>query len=140
MESSRKPVNGELNLVPFIDLLSCCISFLLITAVWTQLDRIAVRNAGSGGDVEIEGVQRPIVLVVDNDGYRVRDGDRTATIPKRAGVYDRDALRTQLGAWRGPDRSGVEVAGEDGTRYEDIVGAMDVALSVGLHDVSITAL
>ena len=31
-----KPLDAAINLVPFIDLLSCCISFLLITAVWTH--------------------------------------------------------------------------------------------------------
>lgn len=33
----RRSLNAAINLVPFIDLLSFCISFLLITAVWTQM-------------------------------------------------------------------------------------------------------
>jgi biopolymer transport protein TolR len=32
--------NTEVNVVPFIDLLSCLISFLLITAVWVQIAAI----------------------------------------------------------------------------------------------------
>ena len=37
--SQRKQV-VELNLVPFIDLMSVCIIFLLITAVWTQVSMV----------------------------------------------------------------------------------------------------
>ena len=36
----KKPVDAELNLVPFIDLLVCCICFLLITAVWTKMAQL----------------------------------------------------------------------------------------------------
>jgi len=41
-KGGKKPLDASINLVPFIDLLSCCISFLLITAVWTQLARMDV--------------------------------------------------------------------------------------------------
>ncbi len=36
----KKSVNSEVNMVPMIDLLLCTISFLLITAVWSQMARI----------------------------------------------------------------------------------------------------
>lgn len=36
----RKSMNHEIPLIPFIDFLLCLVSFLLITAVWTQMARI----------------------------------------------------------------------------------------------------
>src|SRR5688572_17164657 len=36
----KRAVNQELPLIPFIDFLLCLASFLLITAVWTQMSRI----------------------------------------------------------------------------------------------------
>jgi len=36
----RRAINSEINMVPMIDLLVCCISFLLITAVWSHMARI----------------------------------------------------------------------------------------------------
>lgn len=36
----KKNVNHEIPLIPFIDFLLCLVSFLLITAVWTQMARI----------------------------------------------------------------------------------------------------
>ena len=45
----RKGVDYDLNLIPFIDLFSVLVSFLLITAVWTQIARINVENkVGTG--------------------------------------------------------------------------------------------
>lgn len=39
-DTSRRGTNHEMPLVPFIDFLLCLISFLLITAVWSQHARI----------------------------------------------------------------------------------------------------
>jgi len=36
----KRSLNSEIPLIPFIDFLLCLVSFLLITAVWTQMSRI----------------------------------------------------------------------------------------------------
>lgn len=41
----RKSLDAEVNLVPFIDLLSMCICFLLMTAVWIQLGSVQVKQS-----------------------------------------------------------------------------------------------
>ena len=41
----RKTLNPEVNLVPFIDLLSVCICFLLVAAVWLQLGSVQVKQS-----------------------------------------------------------------------------------------------
>lgn len=41
----RRSLDAEINLVPFIDLLSMCICFLLMTAVWIQLGAVQVKQA-----------------------------------------------------------------------------------------------
>jgi len=41
----RKSLDTEVNLVPFIDLLSMCICFLLVAAVWTELGSVQVKQA-----------------------------------------------------------------------------------------------
>jgi biopolymer transport protein TolR len=40
----RKSLDAELNLVPFIDLLSMCICFLLMTAVWMEIGGVNVKQ------------------------------------------------------------------------------------------------
>ena len=47
-KSGKKSVNADLNLVPYIDLLTCMVSFLLITAVWSQLARLEAHQKGQG--------------------------------------------------------------------------------------------
>ena len=44
-ESGKNSSVVELNLVPFIDLMSVCIIFLLITAVWTQVSMIQLGSS-----------------------------------------------------------------------------------------------
>src|SRR5438270_7918582 len=71
-KSGKKPLDAAINLVPFIDLLSCCISFLLITAVWTQLARMDVTQKGQGaaGSTEENPEQKvQLTLFIDKDGY-----------------------------------------------------------------------
>lgn len=40
----HKSLDAEINLVPFIDLLSMCICFLLMTAVWMEIGALQVKQ------------------------------------------------------------------------------------------------
>jgi biopolymer transport protein ExbD len=51
-KGGRRSVDSEINMIPMIDLLVCCISFLLITAVWSTMSRI---NA----DAQVPGPPNP---------------------------------------------------------------------------------
>lgn len=42
---SKKELNAELNLTPFIDLLSTCVCFLLITAVWIEIGTVEIKQS-----------------------------------------------------------------------------------------------
>jgi biopolymer transport protein TolR len=42
---NKRSLDAEINLVPFIDLLSMCICFLLITAVWIQVGSVQVKQS-----------------------------------------------------------------------------------------------
>ena len=45
-----KSVNVELNIVPFIDLMSCLTAFLLVTAVWVNIAQINIQPKGKTRD------------------------------------------------------------------------------------------
>jgi len=51
-KGGRRSVDTPITLIPMIDLLICCISFLLITAVWSHMSRI---NA----DAQVPGPPNP---------------------------------------------------------------------------------
>ena len=68
----KKPLNAELNLVPYIDLLTCMVAFLLITAVWTQLARLKVDQHGQGPIDTLDATDKTkIAVVVHDDGFNL---------------------------------------------------------------------
>lgn len=140
-KGNKKPLTADLNLVPYIDLLTCMVSFLLITAVWTQLARLEARQKGQGqaGVDEPPQITTKITVVVNQEGYNlVVDQDQEA-IAKKDDRYDTETLLTRLKALKEqhPDKNDVQVASEDDIRFEDLVITMDTALSARFPDISL---
>src|SRR5690349_1028397 len=91
----------DLNLVPFIDLMSVLITFLLITAVWTQVSMIQIGSSIYGKKTEVQTQPPPevdVVLKLDirQNGYLLTVGKQGITIPLSGGQYDDAALLAQL--------------------------------------------
>ncbi|MCY4643910.1 MAG: biopolymer transporter ExbD [Bacteriovoracales bacterium] len=62
--SSKRALVTDVNLVPFIDLLSVCICFLLITAVWVHLGILEVKQSqGTSASVQKGGFEMAVTLV-----------------------------------------------------------------------------
>jgi len=143
-KGGKKPLDASLNLVPFIDLLSCCISFLLITAVWTQLARMDVAqkgqsSAGATDEKPPENVVQ-LTLFIDKDGYTFSKstGEQTP-IPKKGEEYDyvklADTLKDAKTAY--PDKTDIMVKSDDDVVYNNIIHTIDVVLSSKFPDVSL---
>jgi len=45
LKHKKRELSAELNLTSFIDLLSTCVCFLLITAVWTQIESMEIKQS-----------------------------------------------------------------------------------------------
>lgn len=126
----RRALDATLNLVPFIDLLSCCIAFLLITAVWTTLARVDVTQAGGASCVNEDGPPAPSwTLYVARDGWTLRAPDGAALMATRA------TLATLLRAHAVADPLVVRAA--DGVAYATVVDALDRARSAGIRVISL---
>lgn len=67
-KSGRRRMNFDLNLVPFIDVLSTCICFLLLTAVFMQLGTVNVRQAMGDGAASSAKEQPTMWLRLASDG------------------------------------------------------------------------
>jgi biopolymer transport protein ExbD len=118
-----------INLVPFIDLLSCCIAFLLITAVWSQVANIDVRTAGPGGDAG-GGAPMPTLWIGERDCELRLPGGVTVAIEPAA-------LPATLRARRG-DGEALLVEPADAVRYERLVAALDAARAAGYVSLSVS--
>ena len=140
-KSGKKSVNADLNLVPYIDLLTCMVAFLLITAVWSQLARLEAHQKGQGqaGEETPPEVQVNIVVVVNQEGFNLVVGQEQTPIPKRGADYDFEKLGTELKKAKDahPDKNDITVSSEDQTIFDTIIRTMDVALTARFADVSL---
>jgi len=144
-KGGKKPLDASLNLVPFIDLLSCCISFLLITAVWTQLARMDVTQKGQGAaGAQDEKPPEPTVtltLFVNKDGYTFAKSTGESTdIPKKGDDYDlvklADVLKDAKTAY--PDKNDIQVKSDDDVIYNNVIKTVDTVVSAKFPDVSLS--
>lgn len=88
----KKQTNFELNLVPFIDVLSTCICFLLVTAVFINLGSIHVSQAV--GSEKLEAQQKQGSVMVSMGGQ----GDVRFEVKDVKGLAGQNALVTIKGA------------------------------------------
>jgi len=143
-KGGKKSLNADLNLVPFIDLLVCCICFLLITAVWSQMARIEVNQRGPGTTgkktEDVPKADVKITVLVGEDGYTVTAGASRLPIPKQGSAYDTAGLRKELRDLKVEfqDKNDLTLAVEDGINYRYIVEAMDVALQQYFNNIRLT--
>jgi biopolymer transport protein TolR len=136
----QKPVNAELNLVPYIDLLTCMVAFLLITAVWTQLASLPISQKGPGTDTDTPPVaDEKIAVVVHDDGFNVIVGNDQKPVPKRAGALDFPALAAELQAVKRahPGKNDLQVMSDDGIGFDALVRTMDASINAGFPDLSL---
>jgi biopolymer transport protein ExbD len=150
----RKNVDAELNLIPFIDLFSVLVSFLLITAVWTQIARINVDNkVGTGAG---KGQKPPddvtLSVTISEGGFlvsvgtlaRTADGqivpdERKTEVPKRAGKLDYDELNKKLRELRAqyPAKAEILVRSQDKVPYKELISTMDACLQHKFKSISV---
>jgi biopolymer transport protein ExbD len=144
-KGGKKPLDAAINLVPFIDLLSCCISFLLITAVWTQLARMDVQQKGpaNAGAVD-EKPKEPevnLTLFVDKDGFIfAKSTGESTNIPLKENEYDYAKLLEILNKAKTdyPEKSDIAVKADDAVIYDKIIRTVDTCLAAKFPDVALS--
>lgn len=136
----------DLNLVPIIDLMSVCIIFLLITAVWTQVSMIQIgssiyaqNNDPNNKPEPPKKAEIPFRLDVLKESYRVIIGSQQKSFPKVNGQYDQDRLVKELKAIKElyPEKGDCVVTILDELPYEHLIGGMDALLQAGFPEISV---
>jgi biopolymer transport protein ExbD len=138
--------NVELNLVPVIDLMSVLITFLLITAVWTQVSMIQIGSSLYGKKSDTQPAPTPppnadVVLKVDvkEAGYILTVGKQVISLPVVNQQYDDAGLIAQLQRVKQlyPEKVDAIVAMADTMPYEQLIKAMDNLLTTGFSAISV---
>lgn len=145
-KSGGRAKNIELNLVPVIDLMSVLITFLLITAVWTQVSMIQIGSSlyGKKSDTQPNPTPPPsadVVLKVDvkENGYVLTVGKQVISLPSQGGQFDDAGLVAQLQRVKQlyPDKVDAVVSVADAMPYDQLIKAMDNCLTAGFSAISV---
>lgn len=146
-ESGRgRQSTTDVNIVPFIDLMSVLVIFLLITAVWSQVSIIQLGSSIYGkktSDDTIEPPPRaeiPFRIDVKAEGHKVTIGRQEINIPKLDGEYNLARLLNELKTIKSlyPDKNDAVITMNDEIEYVNLVQAMDMTLQSGFPEVSIS--
>lgn len=149
---SKGSVNVELNIVPFIDLMSCLTAFLLVTAVWVNISQLDVKPQGKAreappcDDGTCDDPKLSVLIDSDSVWIGVSRVNEFEQIPKTAAGYDWDKVRERLMAQKKSPffegKTGIEVAANSTSAspipYNQLIAAMDVSVQAGFLDVGLT--
>ncbi|MFN8791057.1 MAG: ExbD/TolR family protein [Bdellovibrionales bacterium] len=144
--SKGRRVNVELNLVPFIDLMSVLITFLLLSAVWVQINMIQMGTSfyaqkDPDGPPPEPPPHADVVLKVDvkQAGYVFTLGRQVLSFPNAAGQFDDPGLLAQLQKAKElyPNKVDAILAVADELPYERMIFAMDLLLKTGFPKISL---
>lgn len=131
----KRPVDAEIPLVPFIDLLLCCVMFLLVTAVWNQLSQLeAVAPPSAGPTAPAVTAESGPMLALAADGWQVSSGagDRI-----EGSTDDVEGLSRALASARAvTSGASIAVAADDDVGYERLIGAIDLARGSGFRSIA----
>jgi biopolymer transport protein TolR len=142
----KRNSNFEVNLIPFIDLMSVLITFLLITAVWTQVSMIKLGSSLSSKqnvdevDKPTPNAEVPLRVDVKDAGHRLIIGSKTIEVPKKAnGEYDREQLVARLMEIKQvyPEKVDAVVTVEEHLKYDFLIQGMDALLEAGFPAISV---
>lgn len=147
--SSGRSANTDLNLVPFIDLMSVLITFLLITAVWSQVSMIQLGSSIYGKKPEnsqekppppTPHADIPLRLDVKEFGFQLVVGPEKFQIPKVAGNYDAETLMGHLQKVKSDyqEKTDAVITVDDEVAYEFLILGMDTLNQAGFPSISVS--
>ena len=147
-KGGKKALDTQINLVPFIDLMAVTISFLIMTAVWTQIGRLQVSQSGGPADPNKEEEKlntMPLSLLITDKEIRLTAGTSTfdpMPLTRDAqGKLDLTKLTTKIKELKTQltDQTAITLQTEDAVRYEDLVRIIDECIGSGLPNISVSA-
>ena len=136
----RKRVDQEIPLIPFIDLLLCCVMFLLVTAIWNETGNVPSTLSGASAEEAPPGPERDaLILEIAQGGFVLAStaGDRLE-VPAAEGALDFAALDRRLAERHRlqPDAPPVKVRPDDDISADTLVATMDLLRRNGFASLS----
>ncbi len=145
-KGGKKALDAQINLVPFIDLMAVTISFLIMTAVWTQIGRLQVSNSGGpqSDEQKEENKTVPVTLLITDKELKLTVGgsvyDPMPFVRDAKGRLDLMKLKDKLKEVRTnlPDQQNITLQTEDAVKYDDLVHIIDEVIGAGLPSIQVS--
>jgi biopolymer transport protein TolR len=136
----KRNANVELNLVPFIDLLSTLICFLLITAVWQQLAVLSTNSSSPSANENPQQenkVDLSVSLLLDH--IQIAEGQAMTNIPHIGKEPDYATLERKLAELKVkyPTRSDLTLHSDSQAPYKQLIKLMDTMTGARFSDVAV---
>ena len=137
---------SDLNLTPFLDLFSTLICFLLLTAVWFQVEALStnvdnVTSSNSSSSPQPEKKVQLVVTLLQNE-IQMSEDEKSNKIPvqlDQKGLLNMDRVKQVLQDWRAryPDRKDVILNSENQVPYKHMITTFDTLVGEGWPDVGV---
>jgi biopolymer transport protein TolR len=144
-KGGKKSLDANINLVPYIDMLMTIMTFLMMTAVWTQIAMLEVQNASGGPDqVQDEpdpNAPKPVMILAGKEQVTVQEeGAEARPFPATGDGFDWNAINIELKRLKDArqDRSVVKIQSEDGVKYEFITKLIDLSTGNDMKAITLT--
>jgi biopolymer transport protein TolR len=150
MSRKKKHIDFELNLIPFIDLLSTCICFLLMTAVWTQVGSMDAKQSVGGQPVSETEKKPTLVVRIENNGdlgIEVKDAKiqklpaafKVSAVSGKPNVQEMENLVQQ---YRNQEPTLVTalISPQSQSMLEDLIEVMDRFRKMGVNNLGVSPL
>ncbi|PIU01317.1 MAG: hypothetical protein COT74_02105 [Bdellovibrionales bacterium CG10_big_fil_rev_8_21_14_0_10_45_34] len=133
----------HLNLVPFIDLFSTLVIFLLTTAVWTHINALSTNvDSISSTDTPMNQPQEKKVVLsitIFPDRVEFAEDEKTYPIISPSGEIDDSKLLLGIENWRTrfPDKKDIILNTQNDVQYRHLIKVFDTLVGNGFPDVGV---
>lgn len=142
----KREMPSNLNLVPFIDLFSTMIIFLIVTAVFDQLAAVQInmgaedKPASAVPAVPLKKIEASVKVTIGENNIELFDAGRKILVEKANNEYNFEQVRTFVEEVRQkyPEKKDVVIFSQDKARYKDLIGVMDEFLGQAFTELVVT--
>ena len=132
MRRARKTIN-QINVVPYIDVMLVLLVIFMVTAPLVNPGEIELPSVGS----RLTAPAQPLEVTLRTDGTLLLADRQSGTVPARV-TRDELVARIREKQARTPDQP-VVIAADRSTRYEEVLGILDLLQRSGAHRVGLLA-
>lgn len=138
---------SNLNLVPFIDLFSTMIIFLIVTAVFDQLAAVTINMGAEDKPAEavpktpVKKIEGSLKVTIKEDVIELFDSGSRVIVNKNAeGNYDMAPVAEFVAAVRerNPEKRDVVISANDKSAYRELIAVMDEFLGQSFTELIVT--